>query len=68
MSVGIATMGYFNPKGCSTVDPGGIGGIGGEGGGGGYYEDLKRKPVILIRNVDTGRSKPTIEITEVEIL
>lgn len=68
MSVGIATMGYFNPAPCQTISPVDPGGIGGEGGGG-YYEE-KRKPVVIVSRVDENgeRKRPTIEITEVETI
>ena len=67
MSVGIATMGYFNPAPCTTVSPS-EGGIGGEGGG--YYEEIHRKPKIVVSRIDANGNgkKPTIDITEVEII
>lgn len=65
MSVGIATMGFFNPAPCVAVGPGDVGGIG--GGGGGYYDELMRKkPIIIVSRVESNKKIPTIEITEVE--
>jgi len=65
MSVGIATMGYFNPAPCTTFGPD-IGGIGGEGGG--YYEEVRKKPVVIVNKIYSSKERPTIDITEVEII
>jgi hypothetical protein len=70
MSVGVATMGRFNP----AIGTGGgvcpdCQGIGGAGGGGSYYdEDWKKKPIIVVSRVYASNEEPNIEITEVKVI
>jgi hypothetical protein len=61
MSVSIATMGYFTAQSCLPEQ-----GIGGEGGG--YYEEVRKKPIVIVSRVETKKKKPTIEITGVETI